>query len=36
MKGEKMAEEKGLNMKETELSELDKLWDEAKLVSKKD
>ena len=35
-KVEKMAEEKGLNMKETELSELDKLWDEAKKVSKKD
>ncbi|MBQ5677881.1 MAG: nucleoside triphosphate pyrophosphohydrolase [Clostridia bacterium] len=35
-KVEKMAEEKGINMKETELSELDKLWDEAKKVSKKD
>ncbi|MBE6803641.1 MAG: nucleoside triphosphate pyrophosphohydrolase [Ruminococcaceae bacterium] len=35
-KVEKMAEEKGLNMKETELSELDKLWGEAKKVSKKD
>ncbi len=35
-KVEKMAEEKGINMKETELSELDKLWDEAKQVSKKD
>lgn len=35
-KVEKMAEEKGINMKETELSELDKLWDEAKRVSKKD
>lgn len=35
-KVEKMANEQGLNMKETELSELDKLWDEAKLVSKKD
>ena len=35
-KVEKMAEERGLNMKETELSELDKLWDEAKKVSKKD
>lgn len=35
-KVEKMAEEKGLNMKETELSELDKLWDLAKQVSKKD
>ena len=29
-KVEKMAQEKGLNMKETELSELDKLWDLAK------
>lgn len=29
-KVEKMAEEKGMNMKETELSELDKLWDLAK------
>ena len=35
-KVEKMAEEKGINMKETELSELDKLWDLAKQVSKKD
>lgn len=35
-KVEKMAEEKGINMKETDLSELDKLWDEAKKVSKKD
>ena len=35
-KVEKMAEEKGLNMKETDLRELDKLWDEAKKVSKKD
>ena len=35
-KVEKMANERGLNMKETELSELDKLWDEAKLVSKKE
>ena len=35
-KVEKMANERGLNMKETELSELDKLWDEAKQVSKKD
>ena len=35
-KVEKMAEEKGLNMKETDLDELDKLWDEAKKVSKKD
>ncbi len=35
-KVEKMAEEKGINMKETELDELDKLWDEAKKVSKKD
>lgn len=35
-KVEQMAEEKGINMKETELSELDKLWDEAKKVSKKD
>lgn len=29
-KVEKMAQEKGLNMKETELSELDRLWDLAK------
>lgn len=29
-KVEKMAEEKGMNMKETDLSELDKLWDLAK------
>ena len=35
-KVEKMAEEKGINMKETDLTELDKLWDEAKKVSKKD
>ncbi len=35
-KVEKMAEEKGLNMKETDLDELDKLWNEAKKVSKKD
>ncbi len=35
-KVEKMAEEKGINMKETDLDELDKLWDEAKRVSKKD
>ena len=35
-KVEKMAEEKGINMKETDLRELDKLWDEAKKVSKKD
>lgn len=35
-KVEKMAEEKGIDMKETELSELDKLWDAAKQVSKKD
>ena len=35
-KVEKMAEEKGINMKETDLSELDKLWDLAKQVSKKD
>ena len=35
-KVEQMAEEKGINMKETDLSELDKLWDEAKKVSKKD
>lgn len=35
-KVEKMAEEKGLNIKETDLDELDKLWDEAKKVSKKD
>ena len=35
-KVEKMAEEKGINMKETDIRELDKLWDEAKKVSKKD
>lgn len=35
-KVEKMANDRGLNMKETSLEELDKLWDEAKLVSKKD
>ena len=35
-KVEKMANERGLNMKETSLEELDKLWDEAKKVSKKD
>ncbi len=35
-KVEEMAKEKGINMKETELSELDKLWDLAKQVSKKD
>lgn len=35
-KVEQMANERGLNMKETSLEELDKLWDEAKLVSKKD
>ncbi len=35
-KVEEMANEKGIDMKETELAELDKLWDEAKLVSKKD
>lgn len=35
-KVEKMAEEKGINMKETDLSELDKLWDLAKQISKKD
>lgn len=35
-KVEKMAEEKGIDMKETELSELDKLWDIAKQVSKKE
>lgn len=35
-KVEQMAEEKGINMKETDLAELDKLWDEAKRVSKKD
>ncbi|MBO5943769.1 MAG: nucleoside triphosphate pyrophosphohydrolase [Clostridia bacterium] len=35
-KVEKMANDRGLNMKETELSELDKLWDLAKQVSKKD
>lgn len=33
---EKMAAERGMDMKETELSELDKLWDLAKQVSKKD
>ena len=35
-KVEKMANERGLNMKETSLEELDKLWDEAKKVSKKE
>lgn len=35
-KVEKLAEERGLNMKETELSELDKLWDLAKQISKKE
>ena len=35
-KVEKMANERGLNMKETSLKELDKLWDKAKQVSKKD
>ena len=35
-KVEEMAKEQGLYMKETELSELDKLWDEAKKVSKKE
>lgn len=35
-KVEKMANDRGLNMKETDLSELDKLWDLAKQVSKKD
>ncbi len=35
-KVEQMANERGLDMKETSLEELDKLWDEAKLVSKKD
>ena len=35
-KVEQMANERGLNMKETSLEELDKLWDEAKKVSKKD
>ena len=29
-KVEKMADERGMNMKETDLSELDKLWDLAK------
>lgn len=35
-KVEEMAKERGLDMKETELSELDKLWDLAKQVSKKE
>ena len=35
-KVEQMANERGLLMKETSLEELDKLWDEAKQVSKKD
>lgn len=35
-KVEKMAEEKGIDMKETDLAELDKLWDIAKQVSKKE
>ena len=35
-KVEKMADERGLDMKETSLEELDKLWDEAKQVSKKE
>ncbi len=35
-KVEQMATERGLDMKETSLEELDKLWDEAKQVSKKD
>ena len=35
-KVEQMAKDRGLVMKETSLEELDKLWDEAKLVSKKD
>ncbi len=35
-KVEQMAKDRGINMKETSLEELDKLWDEAKLVSKKD
>lgn len=35
-KVEQMAEAKGINMKETDLAELDKLWDLAKQVSKKD
>jgi tetrapyrrole methylase family protein/MazG family protein len=35
-KVEKMATEQGLDMKETSLEELDKLWDKAKQVSKKD
>lgn len=35
-KVEEMAKEQGLDMKETSLEELDKLWDKAKQVSKKD
>jgi tetrapyrrole methylase family protein/MazG family protein len=35
-KVEQMAKDRGLVMRETSLEELDKLWDEAKLVSKKD
>ena len=35
-KVEEMALDRGLDMKETSLEELDKLWDEAKKVSKKD
>ena len=35
-KVEKMALDRGLDMKETSLEELDKLWDEAKKVSKKE
>ncbi len=35
-KVEQMATDRGLDMKETSLEELDKLWDEAKQVSKKD
>ena len=31
---EKLAEEKGINMKETPIDELDKLWDEAKQILK--
>ncbi len=31
---EKLAEERGINMKETSIDELDKLWDEAKIILK--
>lgn len=31
---EKLAEERGINMKETSIEELDKLWDEAKIILK--